>query len=327
MVLIVIMRLFFSAKAVLTAFGLGFILAYILDPLVNYLEAKRIPRSFAIVLIYLILGVLIMTLLMQGIPVLFRDLHKMLELIPSYTESVQEMLYNMEKNYSRVQIPDSVKQVIDETILQLQRAVLAIGQSFVQGLLFLFSQTFNLVLAPIISFYFLKDFAIIGQMLQKVIPARFRPETDKIGREINHVIKKFIRGNLLVACLVALLTSLGMYLIGMEFPVLLGILAGITNFIPYFGAFIAAVPIVLLALVKSKWLALYAVGLMFLIQQIEGNILAPKILGDCVGLHPLVLIFALLMGGQLWGIWGLVLAVPLAAILKIVCRHLYLHLI
>jgi predicted PurR-regulated permease PerM len=171
------------------------------------------------------------------------------------------------------------------------------------------------------------DYKEMGHKILCLIPTRYRSGLVVIAHEVDEVIKKVIRGNLLVAALVAILATVGMMIIGMDFPLLIGILVGITNFIPYFGAIISTVPIILLALLKSKWLALYVLGVMVLIQQIEGNIISPKILGEYIGLHPLVIIFALLAGGSLWGFTGLLIAVPFAAVLKVLLKHVYLHLI
>lgn len=316
-----------SVRPALTPFIIGFIIAYILKPLVDVMECHRIPRSIAILLLYLAMALLVFLLFFFALPVLFRDLNTLVDLIPYYTEKVQEMLKGIQVGYNRVPMPEGIRRVSDDTIRQIETGSLDILQGFVQGLLGIFSQVFNLVLAPVLSFYILRDFDTLGKLVLNIVPVRYRVEAEQMGAEINQVIKKFIRGNLLVALIVAVMASIGMFLIGMDFPLLIGIIVGITNFIPYFGAFISTIPIVLLALIKSKWLALYVLGLMILIQQIEGNIISPKILGGCVGLHPLLIVFALLSSGYLLGFWGLLLAVPLAAVIKIMLKHIYLRLI
>lgn len=316
-----------SVRAVLTPFIIGFFIAYLLEPFVDFLEKYRISRRAAIVLIYLFFALTIGMLVFYALPVLLRDLNRMVEVVPQYTENMQKMIREIKIGYNRVPLPESIRQVGDETIKRVEMMILAVVQGFAGALLGLFSQAFNLVLAPILSFYFLLEYNCLGRGLLCLAPVRFRPELEKVGQEINQVIKKFIRANLLVAFLVAIMATVGMILVGMEFPLLIGILVGVTNLIPYFGAIISTLAATMLALLKSKWLALYVLGMMVLVQQIEGNIIAPKILGDCVGLHPLVIIFALLAGGQLWGVPGLLLAVPMAGILKVLLKHLYLRFV
>jgi len=138
---------------------------------------------------------------------------------------------------------------------------------------------------------------------------------------------KFIRGHLLVASMVGVLTSLGLALVGVKFYLLLGIIAGIADLIPYFGPIIGAIPAVGLALLNSSQQALYVLLVMVVVQQVENNLLSPKILGDSVGLHPVVVIFVLLAGGHLFGILGMLLAVPLTAILRILVNYLYTLLV
>lgn len=325
---IIIMLLWFlwSVKNILTPFFIGFIIAYVLDPFVDILEQSRIPRAWAIIFIYFFFLGVFFLLIFYALPVILVDLNKLIEAIPEYTKFIQDTIREIQKEYSRVPIPDSIRQVTDETIVRGESFIIFLIQGMVQGIIQLFSQSINFILAPILSFYILKEFNKLGRYALMLIPVRFRAEAAQIAGEINLAMRKFIRGNLLVALLVAILTTMGMYLIGMDFPVLLGIIVGVTNFIPYFGAIIGAIPAFFLALIKSKWLALYVLGVMFLVQQIEGNIISPKVLGDCVGLHPLVIIFALLAGGQLWGVAGLLIAIPLAAVCKILLKHIIAHL-
>lgn len=317
----------YSVRSILIPFILGFLIAYVLHPLVDVLEKNRISRAMAISIIYVFFTAIVAVVVFYALPVLLRDLNSLVEVIPHYTAVIQEMVNDFQVGYSRVPMPEGIREVIDGVINSFETTSLSIIRGIVSGSIMLLSQTFNIILAPLLSFYFLMDYKEMGNKILHLIPARYRSNLVVIGHEIDDVIKKFIRGNLLVAAVVAILAAVGMLLIGMDFPLLIGILVGITNFIPYFGAIISTVPIVLLALLKSKWLALYVFGVMVLIQQLEGNIISPKILGECIGLHPLVIIFALLAGGSLWGFTGLLIAVPLAAVLKVLLKHAYLHLV
>lgn len=306
---------------------MGFVLAYILAPVVQMMEDREIPRSIAIIISYFVFLGMITIFIIYAIPLLLKDLNQLVKLIPSSIQAIQETIWEMQDGYSRVPLPDGVRQVIDGAIIRLEEMSLGFIQGVIQGLIALLGQSFNFILAPIISFYFLKDFNHLGEHALKSVPIRYRDGVFQVSKEINLVLRKFIKGSLLVALWVGIITTVGMYLIGMDFFVLIGILVGITNIIPYFGAIISAIPAILLALLKSKWLALYVVGLILLIHQLESSILTPKIIGSSVGLHPLLIIFALLAGGQLWGFVGLLLAVPLMAVLKIVFKHLYIRYI
>lgn len=326
-VILAAILLLIRIRGVFTPFLLGFLLAYILNPLVEMFQGKIVPRWLAILLVYLLLGVILFCLVYFALPALFADIYSLLDYIPHYTNSLQQFISEIQLNYSRVPMPERLRQIIDELIQNAENRSLNFVQGLLESLFNLFTQVFNLILTPVLSFYFLLEYNVLGSLIKSLLPVRYQPELEEIGAEINQVIKSLIRGNLLVALLVGTLAVIGMSLVGMDFPLLLGIMVGITNFIPYFGAIISTIPAVLLALLKSKWLALYVLGLMIIIQQIEGNIISPKVLGACVGLHPLLIVLALLVGGELWGLVGMLLAVPLAAILKILLKHLYLHLV
>jgi len=319
--------LFYLLRAILVPFIIGFIFAYILAPVVQILENRQIPRSVAIIISYAFFLGLIALFIFYAVPLLLRDLNQLLSLIPRYVQSLQEALWQMQDGYSRVALPEGVRQVIDGTITRVEQMSLGLIQGFSQGLIGLLGQSFNLILAPFISYYFLRDFNNLGEHFLKAVPLRYRNGVKQVGKEINQVLRGFVKGSLLVALWVGLLTTVGMYFIGMDFSVLIGIMVGVTNIIPYFGAIISAIPALLLALLKSKWLALYVLGLMLLIHQLESNVISPRILGSSVGLHPLVIMFALLAGGRLWGLGGLLLAVPLVAVLKVIVKHLYLRLV
>ncbi|HEX3032252.1 MAG TPA: AI-2E family transporter, partial [Bacillota bacterium] len=145
--------------------------------------------------------------------------------------------------------------------------------------------------------------------------------------DMDQVLRGFIRGHLLVCGLVGGLSALGLYLIGVPFALLLGIIAGILDIIPFFGPILGAVPALALALLQSWQATIYTLLLFVIIQQVEGNIITPKILGEAVGLHPLIIIFALLAGGHLWGVTGMIIALPLAAVIRVAARYMLIKLV
>ncbi len=318
---------FVAIRAVLFPFFMAYIIAYILHPIVDYMETKGFPRGGAIAAVYLIMLLAVTGGIFFLLPAILADLNRLLELIPSYADSFQQFIKDMEIGYNSVTVPEGLRTVVDETIGKIENVFLRVVEGFIEGLLGLFSQVFNLAIIPVVSFYFLLEFKKIGSFLLLLIPVRMRTELAEVAAEMDAVLKKFIRGNLLVALSVAIMAAAGMALIGMDFPLLIGAFTGLMNLIPFFGAIISVIPAMLLALLQSKWLALYVLGIMILVQQIEGNIIGPKILGDCIGLHPLIIIFALLTGGHLWGLLGLFIAVPAAAVLKVLLRYAYTRLV
>ncbi|MEW6230265.1 MAG: AI-2E family transporter, partial [Bacillota bacterium] len=159
------------------------------------------------------------------------------------------------------------------------------------------------------------------------IPGRWRSEVVGLLIEMDHALGSFIRGQLLVSGIVGVLISLGLSIIGVDFALVIGLLAGIFDIIPYFGPVIGAVPAIALALLKSPVLVIYVVVLFVVVNQIESAIVGPNILGEQIGLHPVAVIFAILAGGHLFGVTGVLLAVPVAAIIKVFLRYLQARLV
>lgn len=305
-----------------TPFFIAFLLAYLLDPLVDLLEKKGINRTWGILIIYLTLIAFITATLFYGLPRVIFELNKFADTIPAYTKQVQDFIKTFQKNYSRVNIPESIRIIIDDTIKEAENYLIQIFRSVAQGFLNFFTKIFDIILAPILAFYLLKDFDNIKSWFISLIPSGYQKELITLGQQMDKVLKSFLRGHLIVALLVGILTAVGLHLVGMEFAIVLGLVAGVFNIIPYFGPLFGIIPAVALALLQSKKTALYVFLIMVGIQQIEGNIISPKILSKSVGLHPLLIILALLAGGQLLGILGMILAVPLTGILKVLLSYI-----
>lgn len=302
---------------IITPFFIAFLLAYLLDPLVDYLENKGVNRSLGILLIYFTLIIIITLGIIYGLPKIIGELNKFVETIPRYTSQIQDYVKAFQKKYSKVDIPESIRIITDDSIKKIENYLITIIKGIVEGFFYFFTKIFDIILAPILAFYLLKDFDSIKDGFLHLIPAIYRKDIVNLGQQMNKILKSFFRGHLIVAVLVGLLTTIGLTLIGMEFALVLGLVAGIFNIIPYFGPLFGIIPAVSLALLQSKKMALYVFLIMTLIQQIEGNIITPKILGKSVGLHPLIIILALLAGGHLFGILGMIIAVPITGILKV----------
>ncbi|MDK2823155.1 MAG: hypothetical protein PWQ67_1629 [Clostridia bacterium] len=300
-----------------TPFFIAFFLAYLLDPLVDFFEQKGIGRTWGILIIYVTLISLISAGIFYGLPKIITELNKFADTIPIYAKQVQEYIKAFQKNYSKVNIPESIRIITDDTIKQVENYLIQIVRSVAQGFVNFFTKIFDIILAPILTFYLLKDFDAIKEWFLNLIPAAHRKDLMYLGQQMDRVLKSFLRGHLIVAVLVGGLTAIGLSLVGMEFALVLGLVAGVFNIIPYFGPLFGIIPAVALALLQSKKMAIYVFLIMVGIQQLEGNIISPKILGKSIGLHPLMIILVLLAGGHIFGILGMILAVPFTGILKV----------
>ena len=317
---------FYLLKGLMVSFILAVLLAYLLNPVVNAIERRGTPRSYAILLAYLALSFVVAGIFLHIIPRVLKQLYIMEETIPLYIAQTQLVIQSIQNHYSVLNIPDGVREIIDQRVVMLEEYVLQWVRTAVTVLIGLVGYVFKLLLAPVLAFYLLKDLDAISEKAAAWLPVNLKDEITGLFRQINQVLASFIRGYFLVAAIVGVLTAVSMALLGVDFALMLGFIAGVTELIPYFGPIIGAVPAIGVALLKSKWLALKVAVIFIIIHQLEGNIISPKIMSDKVGLHPLLVIFSLLAGGELYGLMGMLLAIPCAAVLKVIVSFVYVKI-
>jgi sporulation integral membrane protein YtvI len=306
---------------VLLPFFLAIIIAYILNPLVEFLENRRIPRFLGILLIYAIFFSIGTAFSLTTIPTLILELQKLAEKIPEYTMHIQRYLLHLQSDYQRINLPESVRLVLDQNIVELQGSLQEWVERATGSVLGIFSHVFTILVIPLLVYYILRDMDGLKRSFVMLFPRRYRQWVAAMGSEMDRTLGAYFRGMLLICFLVGLMTYLGLLILGLDFALILGVIAGITNIIPYFGPLIGAVPAVLIALLSSPGMAFKVIIVFVIVQQIESQVIAPQILGRSLGLHPLVVIFVLIVGGKLFGLAGLIFAVPFTAILRIFLRH------
>lgn len=318
--------------SIFAPFILAIVLAYILNPLIKMLKSKGIPRLWGVLLVYLTISVIIFVFSVTLVPRMTAEVKNLIDALPSYGNETFEYFYDMYLKYNKnvESLPEefqAVKDLLRINISRFQQIVINVLSTITEALLAAFSKIIGLVLIPILAFYFLKDAEEFKKSLILLIPSPWRKETLAIARDIDGVLGGFIRGQLIVAAFVGLLTTVAMLALKVNFAVLIGIIAGIANVIPYFGPVIGIVPGVIFALMDSPVKALWVIIIFTIIQQIESGILSPKIVGESVGVHPLVVILALLVGGKFFGLVGLLIAVPTAGVIKVLGKHFIKHIV
>lgn len=313
----------YQVREVLMAFFLGGLLAYLLYRPVHYIENSGLKRVWAILFLYVLVLLSISVILSFVLPGLIRELTDLAKIIPHYADEAQ----NMANRIQNLEIPDQLGQIINENITRIKEYVYEGLRSFVGGLYNFLGKVLAIIFSPILAFYILNDWEKIRDSFLNLFSPRGRREATALFISIDNVLIEFLKGHLLVATFVGTMIGLAALLLGVKFPLLLGILSGVTNLIPFFGAFLGGIPAVAVALTESWQLALYMTLAILIVQQVESNLITPKIIGDKLGIHPLVIVFALLAGGKLLGIWGMLFAVPVAAILKVLISWIYLKIV
>lgn len=306
---------------VIKPFIFASIIAYLLNPIVAAMEKKGIRRIIGIIIVFLLLIALIALIVGVLIPKLIKDISVLVTNLPAYTENMQIYLRKLQDGYLNSNLPQSFKDVLNDNLLVFQTMLLSALQKVADSIIGTFSELFNIVITPVLAFYMLKDSSYFKNQCVLLIPKSKRNRAIMLFRDIDNVFGQFIRGQIIVAALVGILTGIILVLIKVKYAVMLGAFAGISNIIPYFGPFIGIIPTIILALLDSPTKAIYAAGGFIIVQQIECSVLSPKIIGESVGIHPVYVILALIAGGKLMGIAGLIIAVPALAAIKLTMRH------
>lgn len=322
--------LYYSSAVFLQLF-IAFALAYILNPTVEFLERKGVKRLYGIMIVFCLTIVLCSALAAFLVVSIAGELSSMQLNLPAYAQHLYEITPASIKGYLGVETSTKLALRLNELLQQARSAapdllkpLLAFLQSALTSTVSVLLALLGYLIIPVYLFYLLFDLPGLKTFILSYIPERFRPAYTRKVAEVDAVLSGFVRGQLSVCAILALLYSAGLYVIGIDLAIAIGMLAGATFIIPYVGTIIGICLSVAMALLKFNDILhpLLCLGWFGLVQLIEGAIITPKIVGNTVGLHPLVAIVALLIGGQLFGITGMLLAVPATAVLQVFLRSL-----
>ena len=299
-------------------FSFALMLAYFFDPLYKFLLNKKAPKVMAIIIVFgIIIALLILTIFFL-IPSVINQLNILYKEIPNFIEKYENLILSIKPQLSKFINPADVEILLKENLSELQKSVLGFSQSIIIYLSNIVSSiTFGIVIIPLILFYIMRDMLIFKENLYIFVSKKNKIKFKEALEEIDHIVSGFIRGRIIVCFIVGTLIGIGLYFLNLEFALIIGIVSGVFNFIPYLGPIVGVILALIFALGSPWWTLLMIVVLFVLVNQLEAIYLNPNILGKELGLHPLTVILSILICGQLLGILGVLVAVPLAAILKV----------
>lgn len=302
---------------------ISFFLAYAINPLVDIIEKKGARRDYAILTVYL--AVFIITALILGmiVPRLVRDLSHFYRMLPELLAKIQQAGLSLERLEINRILPFDIKIITSEVINRGEILVRKFFVQFADGILGIFSQSLLLGLIPLLSYYMSRDYPSIKKKTLRWLLQHFGVHWTKTFLKIDAVFHLYIRGQLFVTVIVGILISIGLSLMGFEAAFFLGLMAGAFNLIPYFGPVLGALPALILGLLKSPWYGLYVALLFLTVNQIEVMFLTPRIIGGTLGLHPITVVYLVLIGGRIFGVLGMIFAVPLGALVIILIHSIY----
>lgn len=296
---------------------------YLLRPLVEFLEHKKINRTIAILLILLIIALALVGFIAGVWPLLRTQLVNLAENAPNLLNALAARLRELEQSGVLAGfIPEGASPVTQLTDY-LSKGYMFLT-NYIAGLVSVVSNVaVVLFISPIFLFYQLKEGEKFGKAVVSIVPKRFRNDANKVVRDIDNALSGFIIGRVIVNLLLGVMMFIGFVIIDLPYALLLTAIAVILNFIPFVGAILSAVPIVLIGLIESPAVAIWSLVIILVAQQIQDNLIAPYIFGKQLAIHPLTTIVLALVGGDLGGIIGMLLIIPFYMILKILAVKLY----
>jgi predicted PurR-regulated permease PerM len=323
----VLIGLLYVLSPILAPFLFAAILAYIANPVVSWLARHRVPRALGAVLTMLLLTALLLLLLLILLPLFIKELRLLSERLPSFLVQVNEHLlpwikarFGVEPQFD----PQTLKNLIHENLQGANGLGMKLLASIGIGGLAVLGFVVDLLLVPVVLFYLLRDWNGLLARINGLLPRRWHRQLTGIAREVDAVLAEFLRGQIAVMALMSVFYVLGLWLAGLEFALPIGIITGVLVFVPYVGMLSGLALATVAALMQFPSVSgLIPVWIVFAIgQTLEGTLVTPFLVGRRIGLHPVAVIFALLAFGQVFGFFGVLLALPASAALLVGLRHL-----
>lgn len=315
-----VFSILFNILRVISPLFIGFILAWLLNPVVKELEKRGMRRSFAVVVVYLVLILLLYLICLALVPVLTQQINDIVSSIPGIISEIGDWINNLFNNLSDktlVNLNDTKKQLFEslETFgknltTNLPATMFNVVSSFVSGL-------GNILLGFVVGFYLLFNFDNVSKNINKLLPKKIRKDTSKIIGEISQLLYKYCNGTLLITAILFVVSIIGFSIIGLNSPVLFALFCAITNLIPYVGPYVGGAPAVLVGFSQSSIIGILTLVFIIICQLLESNFLHPIVIGKKMDLHPVTIVVSLLIFGYYFGIIGMIVATPVVAVLKV----------
>ncbi|WP_075572499.1 AI-2E family transporter [Megasphaera coli] len=322
--------LFFAVQAVYWPVIISLIITFILAPLRDGIQRglesclhRHVPKDISILLSFVVLIGILVIMTNSIVKPLIGQLNLLANNFGTIVERTYDLVILLESDRTPFYIPDQVKAIINETFVKISNYGIDGVTNLVKSVFAIAGTVVEFFVVPFITFYFMKDGSKMLTSFIDLYPENYRNHLYTYFREVHRVLSRYIRGQLLMSCIIATLTFLGMWLMNVPYPLVIALIAAVTEWIPIIGPIVGAVPAILLGAAVSTALALKVLVFYVVIQQLDGHFIMPQVMGKVISIHPVVIVIALLIGGTLLGVAGMILTVPLVAVLQVTCRHLW----
>ncbi|HEM3569430.1 TPA: AI-2E family transporter [Streptococcus suis] len=300
------------------------LLYYLLNPMVDWMEKHKISRTVGISILFVLIGLLIIWGLAVAIPSIQEQVTSFAQNLPSNIQKIEGQVTGLLQDERFEQFRPTALEMLNKVNDQIVAYAQKFSSSAVNWASNLISTASQIIVAilimPFILFYLLRDGQYLNKHITQYLPTKWREPIGTVLSDVNGQLSNYVRGQVTVAIIVALMFSVMFSIIGLSYPITLGVMAGFLNLIPYLGSFLAMIPAVILGLIAGP-IMLIKVLVVFMIEQtIEGRFVTPLIIGSSLSIHPITILFVLLTAGQMYGVLGVLLGIPIYASIKVLVK-------
>nr|WP_163654819.1 AI-2E family transporter [Listeria sp. PSOL-1] len=301
---------------------------YLFNPMIDFLERKGWRRGLAIGLLYLIIVGALVVLFSFIVPAVRDQLMSLFKNFPKYWDQMTQRLTEFSQSPLFDQIKDKLNHNMNDIMKTISQKSSSVVTSAINSIGNIVGTVTEVVLAivttPLILFYLLKDGKKLPDFILKLLPVNSRAHTRQVLIESNHQISSYIRGQIIVSFCIGILLFIGYLIIGLPYALTLAIIAACTSIVPYLGPAIAITPALIISVVTSPWLLLKLIIVWIVVQLLEGKFISPQVMGKSLKVHPITILFVILVSGKLFGVVGVIFAVPGYAVLKVLVTHVFI---
>ncbi|MCK5386280.1 MAG: AI-2E family transporter [Gammaproteobacteria bacterium] len=326
-VFVIVSILIYLLAPILMPFLSAAVLAYIADPLTDKLE-KKMSRTLAVSVVFFTLSLVAVLFLLIVLPLLEKQIVVLAEKLPLYIDRAQNYLLPLLKEQFGLDIATFDLNMLKQSLSDYWKTAGGIAANVLSSIshsgLILAGWIANFLLMLVVTFYLLRDWDSLVTKIHALIPRKNEKTIVVLVKESDEVLGAFFRGQMLVMFALSIVYTIGLMFVGLDTALLIGGLSGMVSFVPYLGFIVGIVVASVAALMQFQEITpLFYIAIVFFTgQMLEGMLLTPWLVGDKIGLHPVAVIFAVLAGGQLFGFVGILLALPVAAVIAVVLRHM-----
>ncbi|HAB6381879.1 TPA_asm: AI-2E family transporter [Listeria monocytogenes] len=301
---------------------------YLFNPIIDWLEKHKWKRGWAIALLYLVIIGLLILLFSFVIPAVKDQIVSLFKSFPGYWDQITQRF----DEFSRSSLFDQIKDKLNTNMSDIMKTLSTKGTSVINSAISSIGSIVGtvtevvlaIVTTPLVLFYLLKDGKKLPDFLLKMLPVNGRAHTRQVLGEANHQISSYIRGQIIVSLCIGILLFIGYLIIGLPYALTLAIIAACTSIVPYLGPAIAITPAIIIAIVTSPWLLIKLIIVWCVVQLLEGKFISPQVMGKTLKVHPITILFVILVAGNLFGVLGVIFAVPGYAVLKVIVTHVFI---